>query len=76
VNGEERQRDTTANLIFYVPTLIEYISRVTTLLPGDLIFTGTPAGVGASSKRFLGDGDVIVTNVEGVGTMSNTCRVA
>lgn len=76
VNGEERQRDTTANLIFDVPTLIEYISRVTTLLPGDLIFTGTPAGVGASSKRFLVDGDVIVTNVEGVGTMSNTCRVA
>lgn len=76
VNGEERQRDTTANLIFDVPTLIEYISRVTTLVPGDLIFTGTPAGVGASSKRFLADGDVIVTHVDGVGTMSNTCHSA
>lgn len=76
VNGDERQRDTTANLIFDVPTLIEYISRVTTLVPGDLIFTGTPAGVGASSKRFLATGDVIVTNVEGVGTMSNTCHSA
>jgi 2-keto-4-pentenoate hydratase/2-oxohepta-3-ene-1,7-dioic acid hydratase in catechol pathway len=76
VNGEERQRDTTENLIFDVPTLIEYISRVTTLVPGDLIFTGTPAGVGASSKRFLADGDVIVTTVEGVGTMSNTCHFA
>jgi len=74
VNGEERQRDTTENLIFDVPALIEYISRVTTLVPGDLIFTGTPAGVGASSKRFLADGDVIITSVEGVGTMSNTCH--
>ncbi len=76
VNGDERQRDTTENLIFDVPTLIEYISRVTTLVPGDLIFTGTPAGVGASSKRFLAHGDVIVTNVEGVGTMSNICYSA
>jgi len=76
VNGEERQRDTTENLMFDVPTLIEYISRVTTLVPGDLIFTGTPAGVGASSKRFLADGDVIITSVEGVGTMSNTCHFA
>jgi 2,4-diketo-3-deoxy-L-fuconate hydrolase len=76
VNGDERQRDSTHNLIFDVPTLIEYISRVTTLVPGDLIFTGTPAGVGASSKRFLTDGDIIVTNIEGVGTMSNTCHLA
>lgn len=74
VNGEGRQDDTTANLIFDVPALIAYISRVTTLSTGDIIFTGTPAGVGAATKNFLKDGDVIVTTIEGIGTMTNPCR--
>lgn len=73
VNGEVRQDDSSANLIFDVPTLISYLSRVTTLVPGDIIFTGTPEGVGAASRRFLKDGDVITTTISGLGTMTNTC---
>jgi acylpyruvate hydrolase len=77
VNGEERQNDTSANLIFGIPFLIEYLSHITTLNTGDVIFTGTPAGVGAAQKKLLRDGDVITTIVDGVGTMTNTCvRVA
>ncbi|MFK8025449.1 MAG: fumarylacetoacetate hydrolase family protein, partial [Ilumatobacter sp.] len=73
VNGEVRQNESSASLIFDVPTLISYLSRVTTLMPGDIIFTGTPEGVGAASRRFLADGDVITTTIAGVGTMTNTC---
>jgi 2,4-didehydro-3-deoxy-L-rhamnonate hydrolase len=74
VNGERRQEDRTSNLIFDVPTLISYLSSILTLSPGDLIFTGTPEGVGAASLRFLGDGDLITTTIEGIGTMTNRCR--
>ncbi len=73
VNGEQRQHDTTASLIFDVPTLIAYLSRITTLVTGDLIFTGTPEGVGAASRRFLAEGDVIATTIAGLGTMENRC---
>jgi 2-keto-4-pentenoate hydratase/2-oxohepta-3-ene-1,7-dioic acid hydratase in catechol pathway len=77
VNGEERQNDSTANLIFDIPFLIEYLSHITTLKTGDVIFTGTPAGVGMMQKKLLRDGDVVTTIVEGVGTMINKCiRVA
>jgi 2,4-didehydro-3-deoxy-L-rhamnonate hydrolase len=71
VNGEVRQDGTTADLIFDVPTLVSYLSGITTLVPGDLIFTGTPAGVGAPQGRYLADGDVITTTIDGVGTMTN-----
>ncbi|MFM7871858.1 MAG: fumarylacetoacetate hydrolase family protein [Actinomycetota bacterium] len=74
VNGEIRQSDTTANLIFSIPVLIEYLSHITTLHTGDIIFTGTPAGVGMISKKLLRDGDTVTTTVDGVGTMSNPCR--
>ena len=60
VNGEQRQGDRTSNLIFGVPALIAYLSSILTLEPGDLIFTGTPDGVGAASRNFLKPGDVIV----------------
>src|SRR5207245_11673804 len=50
VNGEIRQKSTTANMIFDVPTLVSYISQFMTLLPGDVISTGTPAGVGLGSR--------------------------
>ncbi|MGA0916767.1 MAG: fumarylacetoacetate hydrolase family protein, partial [Ilumatobacteraceae bacterium] len=50
-----------------------YLSRVTTLTTGDLIFTGTPEGIGATQGKFLADGDVITTRVEGIGTMNNRC---
>ncbi|MEM7094282.1 MAG: fumarylacetoacetate hydrolase family protein [Actinomycetota bacterium] len=73
VNGERRQDATTASLIFDVRFLIEYLSGVTTLAPGDMIFTGTPEGVGAAQGSFLMPGDVIVTSIEGIGTLTNTC---
>ncbi|MFM7409565.1 MAG: fumarylacetoacetate hydrolase family protein [Actinomycetota bacterium] len=73
VNGEERQNDTSANLIFGIPFLIEYLSHITTLNTGDVIFTGTPAGVGAAQKKLLRDGDIVTTVVDGVGTMTNKC---
>jgi 2-keto-4-pentenoate hydratase/2-oxohepta-3-ene-1,7-dioic acid hydratase in catechol pathway len=74
VNGERRQEDHTSNLIFDVPALVSYLSGILTLSPGDLIFTGTPEGVGAASLRFLVDGDVITTTIEGIGTLTNTCE--
>ena len=73
VNDEVRQQDTTANLIFTVPALVSYLSRITTLRAGDLIFTGTPAGVGMVQKKWLADGDVIITEIEGIGHMANRC---
>jgi 2-keto-4-pentenoate hydratase/2-oxohepta-3-ene-1,7-dioic acid hydratase in catechol pathway len=74
VNGERRQDDRTSNLVFDVPALISYLSSILTLSPGDLIFTGTPEGVGAASLRFLVHGDVISTTIEGIGTLTNRCR--
>jgi 2-keto-4-pentenoate hydratase/2-oxohepta-3-ene-1,7-dioic acid hydratase in catechol pathway len=71
VNGDVRQDGTTADLIFDVPTLVSFLSSVTTLVTGDVIFTGTPAGVGAAQGKFLADGDVITTTIDGVGTMTN-----
>ncbi len=66
VNGEVRQSSTTARMIFDVPTLIETITRVMTLEPGDLIATGTPAGVGQ-----LWPGDRVEVEVEGIGVLAN-----
>jgi 2-keto-4-pentenoate hydratase/2-oxohepta-3-ene-1,7-dioic acid hydratase in catechol pathway len=73
VNGEQRQNSNTSDLIFAVPQLVSYLSRITRLFPGDLIFTGTPSGVGMAQKTFLRDGDVVVTEVEGLGAMRNRC---
>ena len=73
VNGELRQEDTTANLIFSVPVLVSYLSRITTLEPGDVIFTGTPSGVGMVQKKWLADGDRVRTEIEGIGVMENRC---
>jgi len=66
VNGELRQRGTTADFIFPLDAIIRYISSVMTLFPGDLIATGTPSGVGP-----LVAGDVVAVSVEGVGTLRN-----
>ncbi len=74
VNGERRQTGNTADLIFDVPALIEYISGILTLAPGDLVFTGTPEGVGVAQGLFLAPGDVITTTIDGIGTMTTTCR--
>jgi 5-oxopent-3-ene-1,2,5-tricarboxylate decarboxylase/2-hydroxyhepta-2,4-diene-1,7-dioate isomerase len=67
VNGRETQRGSTAEMIFSVPWLIEYLSGFLTLSPGDLILTGTPEGL-ADVKP----GDLVVTEVEGVGRLTNT----
>jgi len=76
VNGERRQDTSTADLIFDVPTLIETISRSVTLLPGDVIATGTPVGVGIgfTPPRFLQAGDVVEIEIEGIGKIRNTLR--
>lgn len=76
VNGEIRQDSTTGNMIFDVATLIEFLSRSFTLLPGDIILTGTPAGVGIfrDPPLLLQDGDTVEVEIEGIGTLRNTCR--
>ena len=76
VDGEVMQDSTTADLLFDVPHLVSYLSTVMTLLPGDVIATGTPSGVGAGRKppRFLADGQVVVTTISGVGELRNRCR--
>jgi 2-keto-4-pentenoate hydratase/2-oxohepta-3-ene-1,7-dioic acid hydratase in catechol pathway len=71
VNGEVRQDGNTADLIFDVPTLVSFLSSITTLVTGDIIFTGTPEGVGAAQGKYLADGDVITTTIDGIGTMTN-----
>ena len=73
VNGELRQHDRTSSLIFSIPKLIAFISRFVTLTTGDLIFTGTPEGVGFRNGVFLTDGDVVRTYIEGIGTLENRC---
>ena len=66
VNGQLRQSSSTADLIFDVPTLIAFVSRVMTLEEGDLISTGTPSGVGN-----LDPGDVVAVEIEGIGVLEN-----
>ena len=75
LNGEVMQSSRTSNLIFDVPTLISYISHHVTMLPGDVVFTGTPSGVGSTRdpKRYLQPGDEIESHITGVGTMHNRC---
>ncbi len=68
VNGEMRQAGSTADMIFQVPTIISYLSRFMSLLPGDVISTGTPAGVGAGCGKFLAPGDVIEYGIEHLGS--------
>jgi 2,4-diketo-3-deoxy-L-fuconate hydrolase len=71
LNGEGVQKSRTSDLIFGADALIHLLSSVTPLLPGDVIFTGTPAGVGGTRKppRFLSPGDELVSTIEGVGTI-------
>lgn len=73
VNDELRQDENTNDLIFDIPYIISYLSEFLTLKTGDLIFTGTPAGVGATQGKLLKDGDVIRTTIEGIGTIENKC---
>jgi 2-keto-4-pentenoate hydratase/2-oxohepta-3-ene-1,7-dioic acid hydratase in catechol pathway len=70
VNGESRQKSSTHQMIFDVPTLVSYLSRFMTLLPGDVISTGTPSGVGLGMNppTFLKAGDVVELGIDGLGT--------
>jgi 2-keto-4-pentenoate hydratase/2-oxohepta-3-ene-1,7-dioic acid hydratase in catechol pathway len=73
INGETLQHSNTKHLIFRIPDLIEHLSSVFTLEPGDVISTGTPSGVGFARKppRFLVAGDDVVVRVEGLGELRN-----
>ncbi|MCX5243313.1 fumarylacetoacetate hydrolase family protein [Streptomyces prunicolor] len=74
VDGETMQRADTADLVFDAAALVSYISQIITLVPGDIIATGTPGGVGHARKpaRYLAEGSKLVTRIEGVGELSNT----
>jgi 2-keto-4-pentenoate hydratase/2-oxohepta-3-ene-1,7-dioic acid hydratase in catechol pathway len=75
VNGEVRQQSDTGRLVFDVWDQIEHLSQAMTLEPGDLIFTGTPAGVGAAMKppQFLKPGDRVRVEIDGLGAIENPC---
>jgi len=70
------QDGTTANLIFKIPFLVSYVSQFMSLLPGDIISTGTPAGVGLGMKppTYLKDGDMIELGIDGLGTAKQRCK--
>ena len=76
VNGTRRQDGSTKTMIFGVAELVSYISRFMTLLPGDVISTGTPPGVGLGQKPpvFLKPGDVVRLGIGGLGEQHQTCR--
>jgi acylpyruvate hydrolase len=76
VNGQNMQRSDISELVFGPAALVSYISSIVTLLPGDVIASGTPGGVGSARKPpvFLADGDVVTTAIEGIGECRNVCR--
>jgi 2-keto-4-pentenoate hydratase/2-oxohepta-3-ene-1,7-dioic acid hydratase in catechol pathway len=73
INGEVLQESNTRELVFTIPALIEYISSITPLLPGDIVSTGTPSGVGMgrSPKRWLRPGDNVAVHIEDLGALAN-----
>src|SRR5579863_433728 len=73
IDGERLQNSNTRELVFKIPDLIEYLSSITPLLPGDIISTGTPPGVGLgrNPKRWLRHGETVTVNVEGLGSLTN-----
>jgi len=75
VNGEVRQESNTCHLVFNIWDQVEHLSQAMTLEPGDLIFTGTPGGIGAAMKpmRFLKDGDRVRVEIESLGALDNPC---
>lgn len=77
VDGIEKQNGSTADMIFDIRFLIEYLSHAFTLRPGDMILTGTPAGVGKARNppEFLGDGSMVSVEIERIGKITNRCRV-
>jgi len=75
VGGERMQDARTSDMVFGVPALIAFLSSLCTLEPGDLVFTGTPSGVGSTRtpRRYLAPGEEIVSTIEGLGTLRNRC---
>jgi 2-keto-4-pentenoate hydratase/2-oxohepta-3-ene-1,7-dioic acid hydratase in catechol pathway len=73
VDGDRKQDARSSDLIFPVPALVAYLSSICTLEPGDLIFTGTPGGVGMATGRFLRSGQVVVSGAEVIGALRNRC---
>ncbi len=73
LNGETMQDETTADMIFDIPRLIEHVSAITPLRPGDLLLTGSPAGNGAHYGRYLRPGDVMDSSITGLGRQRNRC---
>jgi acylpyruvate hydrolase len=76
VNGEVRQHTNTANLVFTVPFLVEFLSNLMTLEPGDVILTGTPGGVGTAMNppTYLKEGDVVKIAIDKIGTLENKVK--
>ncbi len=74
IDGDVVQEGTTANLIFGPAELVAWLSRTMTLLPGDIVATGTPAGVGASRRSYLQDGQRVAVEIDGLGTLVNDVR--
>lgn len=70
VNGEVRQSEMTSDMLFDIPTSIAYVSKFFTLEPGDVMLTGSPAGVGFTTQTFLKPGDVVELSAEGIGTIT------
>lgn len=75
LNGKVMQDENTADMIFDIAQLIEHVSSITPMLPGDLLLTGSPAGNGAHYGRYLHEGDVMESTITGLGTQRNTCVV-
>ena len=73
LNGNIVQKSNTSDLIFDISAIISYLSEIVSLKVGDTIWTGTPSGVGIASGKFLQDGDVLTSTIEGLGTMENKC---
>jgi 2-keto-4-pentenoate hydratase/2-oxohepta-3-ene-1,7-dioic acid hydratase in catechol pathway len=76
VNGERKQDGTTADMVFGVPAIVSYVSQFMSLLPGDVISTGTPAGVGLGQKPplYLKPGDVVELGIDGLGSARQRLR--
>jgi 2-keto-4-pentenoate hydratase/2-oxohepta-3-ene-1,7-dioic acid hydratase in catechol pathway len=75
IDGEVVQSSRTSRLIFSVPVLVAYLSSICELCPGDVIFTGTPDGVGVARtpQRFLQPGNIVESTIEGIGTLRTEC---
>ena len=71
VNGEVEQEGSTSEMVFPVAAIIEFVSSFMTLVPGDIISTGTTSGVGSAKNKFLRCGDTVVASIGGIGSLIN-----